>query len=127
MIKFNNSVIEEFNNDAKDELYKALDNNEEIYYTSNQRAVPVMNDKGNYNVFEAQGLKVVINPSDKQKDYFKQKVFRWTELDRLIYKKGLKDKIKLDDDRQIKALSKMLDNQYQMEDVRDMTKVAIKF
>lgn len=127
MIKFYNSIIEEFNNDAKDELYKALDNNEEIYYTTNQRAVPVMDDKGNYNVYETEGLKVVINPSDKQKDYFNQKVFRWTELDRLIYKKGLKDKIKVDDNRQIKALSKMLDNQYQMEDIKDITKVAIKF
>lgn len=116
--EYENIIVEDFKEKEKVEIYKAINNNDEVYYSTNQRVVPVSDREENCNVFETKYYKVVINPSEKQREYFSNRLFRINKLKSIVNKNNLINKIDIDNKRHLEGIRRRIDSQYSEENIR---------
>ena len=118
-VEFENNIIEQFEDD-KQEIYKLLADGAKLYHTTNQRAVPRCNNDGEVNTYIINESihKIVVNPTEKQKQYFDRPIYKITDVIEKIKERELAEKIDLDNDRHLNHLTGLVDSQYSIKDIK---------
>ena len=113
---YKNFIIEQLNT-GKQEVYKSLQAGDKVMYTTNFRAVP-----GHDNVFISDNVKVCINPTERQDQYFNKEVMPITRLKDIIVNRNLQGKINIDNKKHLETLQRHIQGQYLLEDIKNFLK-----